>query len=472
MTTPPRRIDWLFAAVLFGAAALAAGALPYAGGWHDGSRLATIEALVDYHTFAIDDTVYIAPRCRDMPPDRRPYAAEPEWVNRDGTLDKILVNGRFYSDKPMLPAVVMAGPYWVAQQAFGLRAAEHPGAFAYLMTLLMSGLPYVVAVAAVARTGRLLGVAPRANVALTASFAFATAAAAYTRQLNAHSTLLAVAALTFMLLADFPRDRAAPLPLPLGRLLLLGLLNGFGYALEQPTGGLLLAGTGLVLLYRRPRLSTALLYGLAALPCAAGHHGIGYELAGTFGPVNQNPEYYDYGGTAFDARNMTGIWNHKSLGWFLWYAARLLYGHNGFFSTNVPLFLLLPAAFVLPRRVCAERPECWLAVLWPAGVWLVYAALSTSYSGGACSVRWFVPFLAAAYYLLALLLRERPDFAPDLLLLSGWGAIVALEMWWWGPWCYYVYSLWPVQVLAPLSWAAYRSWRWRAGRAAPTLAAT
>ena len=30
-----------------------------AGGWNDGSRLATVESLVDYHTLAIDDSAFV-----------------------------------------------------------------------------------------------------------------------------------------------------------------------------------------------------------------------------------------------------------------------------------------------------------------------------------------------------------------------------------------------------------------------------
>jgi hypothetical protein len=471
-----RRIDWLFA-VFLAAAALAVCARPYAASDNDSSRLATIEAIVDYHTLAIDNTVYVPPGSVNAPPEHRPFLVrENGWdgnKHRDGTMDKLYIHGHFYSDKPMVPAVLLAGPYWVTQQLFGLRARERPDVFAYLMTLLLSGIPYVIAVVAVARTARLLGLAPRLNLLLTASFAFATVAAAYTRHLNSHSPLLAVAALVFMLLADFPRDPAAPLPW--GKLLLLGLLNGFGYALEQPTGGLLLAGTGLVLLVRRPRLTTALLYGLAVLPCVVGHQSINYALAGTVRPLNQNPKYFEYEGARFGPENMTGRWNHDNFGWFLWYALRLIYSERGFLPGNVPLFLLMPGVVILVRRVRVERPEMWLALLWPVGVWLVYAALSTNYAGFSCAIRWFVPFLAAGYYLLALLLRERPDLMPDFLLLTGCGVILAAEMWWEGPWAYTWYTYWPVQVLAVLSWASwatYRLWRYHAVMMQPSLAAT
>ena len=51
----------------------AAGALPYAGGWNDGSRLAAVEAIADHHTLAIDDSVFainasgVAVRCSQPP---------------------------------------------------------------------------------------------------------------------------------------------------------------------------------------------------------------------------------------------------------------------------------------------------------------------------------------------------------------------------------------------------------------------
>src|SRR5258707_866751 len=63
--------------VLLGLAALYAGvvgARDRGMNWNDLSRLATVEAVVDYHTFSIDKTVY------------------------RGTGDKVLVDGHYYSD--------------------------------------------------------------------------------------------------------------------------------------------------------------------------------------------------------------------------------------------------------------------------------------------------------------------------------------------------------------------------------------
>src|SRR5436305_5847422 len=99
-----REYPWAGFAVLATAVLLAAvTARPYAGAWNDGSRLATVEALVDYHTLAIDDSLFV----RVPPPDGStpsPYPPENALLRAKGTLDKLLINGRYYSDKSPVPA--------------------------------------------------------------------------------------------------------------------------------------------------------------------------------------------------------------------------------------------------------------------------------------------------------------------------------------------------------------------------------
>ena len=80
------------------------GARPYAGGWNDGTRLATVEALVDYHSFAIDNSVFVK-----VPADGRPYPDTDPLLQKIGTSDKLLIDGHYYTDKPPVPAVLLAG---------------------------------------------------------------------------------------------------------------------------------------------------------------------------------------------------------------------------------------------------------------------------------------------------------------------------------------------------------------------------
>src|SRR5438105_13069285 len=97
---------------LIGIAALAigvAGARPYAGSWNDGSRLATVEALVDRHTLAIDDSIFVRVPQPASEGQVGPYPSTENHLVLYGTQDKLLIDGHFYSDKSPVPAVLLAG---------------------------------------------------------------------------------------------------------------------------------------------------------------------------------------------------------------------------------------------------------------------------------------------------------------------------------------------------------------------------
>jgi hypothetical protein len=117
---------------------------------------------------------------------------------------------------------------------------------------------------------------------------------------------------------------------------------------------------------------------------------------------------------------------------------------------------------LLLRRRPAGLAEAIFGCAWAGGMWLVYAAFSNNYAGVCCSVRWFVPLLVPGYYVLALLLREYPEYRWDFYVLSGWGAVMAGLMWWQGPWMkHMVPYFWPLQAGGLASWLACRQWQRR-----------
>jgi hypothetical protein len=320
------------------------------------------------------------------------------------------------------------------------------------MTLGSSGLAYVIAVWSIFQLGLPLRLPLSCRVALTASFGLATVALPYTRHVNNHILLLGVATLLLLGLTWLGHDSRAG-RVPWLRLLGLGTLAGLGYTIDLGAGPVLLACTMGVVAYRTRRFRPVAAFALAALPWVAVHHAVNYAIGGTFKPANAVVEYLRWPGSPFTPQNMTGIWNHRSFGHFLIYATALLVGKRGFLGHNLPLFLAVPGIVVLARRRAPELPEILSAACWFVVTWLAYALLSTNYSGGSASIRWFVPLLAAGYYVLAVLLREQPQYRQDLLILSGWGAVMAALMWWKGPWMkHMVPFFWPLQVAALLSW--------------------
>lgn len=433
------------------------GARSYAGGWNDGSRLAMVEALVDHHTLAIDQSIFVRVPSRTAALTL-PYPADDEGLLQYGTGDKLYIRGHYYSDKSPVPGLLLAALYQDLQWLFRLKAAEHTDWFIYVLTLGSAGLAYVVAVWCVFRLGVPLRLELPLRLALAGSFALATLALPYSRHVNNHVLLLAVAAGLFLGLAWLARESEAG-SVSRGRLAGLGTLAGLGYAIDLGTGPVLLGCTLVLVAYRCRQLRAVLLVALTALPWLAAHHGVNYAIGGTWRPANAVAEYLNWPGSIFDERTMTGVWNHDSLGHFLLYAGDLLVGRRGFLLHNLPVLLAVVGLPLLLRRRLAELPELLLAACWALGTWLVYALTSTNLSGQCCSIRWFVPLLAAGYYVLAVLLRQQPRFFGDFLLLSTGGVVMAGLCWLAGPWMKRMVPFyWGIVAVTLFAWLGYRLW--------------
>ncbi len=417
MPAPDGRSEtrWLWAgrAVVLASAILAlASARPYAGAWYDGSRLASIEMLGERGAFAIDDSFFVRP-----PPVEAgrpmPYASDPQLLNLLGTQDKLLIDGKFYSDKPPVLGVLMAGVYRVWLAAGGPTAEERPDLFCRLFTILTSGLGYAVAVWCFWRLALVLGLRPHWAAALTFSFAFATVGPVYTQFANNHAAGLGPAAALCLAIAS-----AGGRPRWM-RLLLIGALGGFAYTFDLGVGpALLVALLGYVAVVHGARC--LLLVGLGVLPGFAAHHAFNYAVGGTILPANSVPEYLTWPNSPFDEESMTGGFKHGPLR-LIGYAADMLFGRKGFFLHNLALLLAPGGAVIVWLANRAARPAVAFAAGWAILSWLAYATQSTNMAGMCVSIRWFVPLLAPGFWIVGMVLRDSPRYRLDFLWLTAHG---------------------------------------------------
>lgn len=437
---------WLLATTLIAFAS----ARPYAGGWNDGSRFAAVESLAERGTFIIDDSVFIK-----VPPvspgQPLPYTTDFPSLQTTGTLDKLFIDGHYYSDKSPVPSVLMAALYKLWLVLGGPTAAERPDWFCFYLTVATSGVAYILSVFCIHRLGHVLGLNGRRHFLFTFAFAFATTAPAYTRHVNAHILFLAVASGICLVMS-----RPVPVPVTLRchwwRVLIVGTLTGFGYTLDLGIGPALVVSIVpfAFAVYRRYALVGILVMGM--MPWLFAHHWLNYQVGGTIIPANAVKEYLQWPGSPFTERVMTGGWKHTPLG-FVMYVADLLVGKKGFFLHNLPL-ILTPAATILVWRAYS-RHRLVIAFIggWFAIGVLLYAATSTNLSGNCPSVRWFVPYLAPGFWLTGLLLLQRPQYWPDFTWLTGWGLLLAAFMWSAGTWMpRMVPGLWIWVAIAGIGW--------------------
>jgi hypothetical protein len=412
--------------VVIGAAVVALlTARPIAGAWNDGSRLAAVESVGSRGTFAIDDS----PFANATPPDQYPrplYPAVPATLREDGTKDKLLIDGHYYSDKLPVLTAVMGGLYrgWLALG--GPPAAERPDLFCYLVTILTSGVGYVAGVWCVWRLGRTVGLDVRWAVLLAAAAAFATVGPAYTWYTNSHLAGFGPAAGLCLAVASAGARPRWP------RLLAVGLLAGLVYAIDFALGVALAVALPIYCVWVYGWRSL-LFVALGTLPFAGLHHALNYAVGGTFLPANSVPEYLAWPGSPFDERSMTGGLKHTPLGLVV-YAADMLFGQKGFLLHNLPLALTPGGAVILWVHFRQLRPAVLLAGVWATLGWLAYAAQSTNLAGMCVSIRWFVPLLGPGFWVVALLLKHAPRYRPDFLWLAAWGLVLSAVNWSLGSW--------------------------------------
>lgn len=453
---------WLPLALIGGAAMVAMiGASPEAGGWNDGASLATVETLVDQGTFAIDRSIFVKPALRRSGA-ATPYPADDAQLNEHGTFDKVYVDGHYYAAKPFVPAVLMAGQYWLLQQVSGVRAADSPRRFIYGMTLLSTGLAYVVAVGCVYALARRVLDSHRRAAMLAGGLALGSVALVYSRSVNGHlQQLAAVAGLFWSLHAFAARLRDGERPWMLATS--VGALLGLAYVFDQGVGPAVLVSVAPLVAWRTLRSARtaplALIVALAAAPWIVAQHWLNFELGHTIAAINSRPEHFIWPGSPWNSATMSGGYSHATPLRCVLYAAQILVGKKGFLLHN-PLLIVGIAGgvwLVVRRwRRLPELPEIVCALACGALMWMVYSLGSNNYSGQCISVRWLLPFLAPGCYLLAVFLRERPEKWGDVLVVAGWSVMLNAICWYHGPWHGHVVpAYWFILAAMLASWILY-----------------
>jgi hypothetical protein len=412
---------------------------------NDRSRWAAIRALVDEGTFVVGR--------RDYNPDGT--YRDSGIVFEDGwqTLDKVLdpQTNLYYSSKPPLFTVILAGEYWLIQRLTGWTLKEHPWRIVTIMVLTMNVSPLAAYLLLLSRLLERYGTTDWGRLFTFAAACFGTFLTTFATTLNNHT----VAAFTAMravypLLMD---DR-----LSYKSLLISGLFAGLCACFELPATALL-AGLAVGLVVQVPR-RTLLAFVPAALIPVGAQAGLNYAQLGDWKPAYEKLDsvWYRYEGSHWNKQgadrqgiDFAGDKEPREV-----YAFNLLLGHHGVFSLT-PVWLLSVAGLMRSLIAGRGRGARWwdvaLLTLLVSVVVIVFftAVVSTvNYGGWSSGPRWF--FWLTPLWLLALLpAADRLGAAAAgrtlgyvLLAVSVFSA--AWPVWnpWRHPWIYQVLENWEV----------------------------
>jgi hypothetical protein len=312
---------------------------PHAVSWNDLSRLATIDALVTGHTFAIDGS---------------PFAAKTE--------DKYRYHGRTYSDKP--PALALQGAAAASLLApFGVTLARDPDRAVYWITLLTVGVWFALGCAYAYAFQRMLGFEPRIAGLVAALTGLGTLALPYATVLANHvpSGAAALAGVFHLVRARERGVRDAML----GALFLM-----LAYAFDA--SAIVFAVAAAVLLWGAPARVWAAFAAVCA-PLLAAQLGFNASVSSGVGPPAMNQATWSDPSSPFHRADQS-LLLFTSPADYARYAVYLLLGDKGLISYT-PLALLCAYGFVRMRRSGLRRLA--LAI---AGTFAAYFILMVAFT--------------------------------------------------------------------------------------------
>lgn len=338
-------------------------------------RFATIRAVAEQSTFAIDGEVF-------------------------RTVDRVVRNGKVYSDKPPMLPFLAGMLYKGAHLATGVSFTSHYyGSIYFLNLLIFTPINLLIFLLLFRRLLPLKG-----SIFLKGFLAFSVCAGtwlySYSVVLNNHTPAALLLFVWFLLLEKTGRTHGNWAPF------CCGLAAAGAGAMEIPVG-LLLGGIGLVALWRLipagPRRRVLLNYLGGGLALAAANTLLNYAAFGTVVPL-----YLIENGT-YDIG-----FSHQTL---LVYGFELLFGRRGLFSYQPLLLFALPLYFSLKRLSIPERALAAAGGAIPIFYWL----FTNEYGGWAYGFRYAIAAIPAfgylaARYLLPRCRRNRPLAALAVIL--------------------------------------------------------
>jgi hypothetical protein len=231
---------------------------------NDRSRWATIRALGDDGTYAIDQII---------------FDKQGRRVRGWHTIDLVKHHGpdgreHYYSSKPTLLTTLLAGEYWLIKTLTGATLAEQPRYIAIIMLVLTNVLPLAAALVVLARLIDRYGTTDWGRMFGVAAACFATFMTTFAVTLNNHTiaALSLIAALAAAVPVFHDESRAW------WRFAAAGLSLAFLAANELPALSLLVLG-GIALAWKSPR-QTLIGFLPAALVIAAAAFGTNYLAHG------------------------------------------------------------------------------------------------------------------------------------------------------------------------------------------------
>lgn len=346
---------------------------------NDRSRWCTVWSLVERGTFQIDEIRQV-----------------PGW----DSIDIIYDGGHFYSTKPPLLSILVAGVTWFVQRVTGWTLLDDTQAVATLVLIVVNIIPFGISLAVMSRLLRRVSESSWCRLFVLSATAFGTLITPFLMTLNNHTVAVVGVMLSlFALQQILSEERPAA-----WSFLLCGVAAGWACANELPAAAF---GLATFLLAARKSIRQTLCWYLPAaiIPLAA------FLVTNFVATGSWKPTYASYGSAKYNfvIDGVPSYWMDpdgvdRNLDSPAIYFLHCTIGHHGIFSLT-PLFLMSLAGWLFSGSIrntslrTLVRLGAVLSVL-VVGFYMTRTE-NYNYGGVSCGLRWalwLVPF-----WLLALI---------------------------------------------------------------------
>jgi hypothetical protein len=342
--------------------------LPGVHSWSDGSRIATIQSMVDFHSLSIDHSTFV------------------------DTGDKVFINGHFYSDKLAAPSLIGAVVYFPLS-LLNIKLNHGLNLAYYLITLLTVKVFWLAGLVAFYRTLVFTPLSGKGRIWLTLALGLGSLYFTWSATFNNHSLAASWVAIGFYFSLNSKRSTHIR-----SNLFLSGFFFGLAASSDVPILAVYVAFLLYIFVDGRLRASV-LWYLLPLLLTVLPVLLVNYHISGSIVPVQLVSSYFQYPGSTWQQADLTGVGINQ--GTFLAnYTFNCLLGSRGFILYNPMLFVAIP---LLLRELSPRREFVWEAravCLASAPIVLYYLIFSNNYSGWSYSIRWFVPLLPLWFFFM------------------------------------------------------------------------
>lgn len=341
---------------------------PRINGWNEASRMALTQSLVERGSLSIDESTFIS------------------------TGDKVYIRGHYYSDKPVMPAL-LATIVYAPLYALGLELDYGYNLSYYLIILMTMKVFWILSILAFRQALQLTAAKPSQIPLLTFIYALASLTFTWSSTFNNHSLAGSslMIALYFYLKAKDSASNAT--------FLWSGFMFGLAAAMDIPTVVFLVGFGSLMVLNSSSRMAVMSFTAGAIVPVSI-HLAVNYAIGGTLLPLQINPEFFQFEGSVWTTPQALSGTTLNPISFALPYAFLSLFGVKGFIWYNPILFLLLPIMYQHLRKKGRFQQETATILAGTLILMTYYFLYSSNYGGWSYSIRWFIPPLSLMMFYL------------------------------------------------------------------------